>query len=149
MSVHETTLRGQAYTGYEPAVTILKPGKQKGTPVKQYVTVTLLAGLVLAGLTGTASAAADPPALPVQAVCSKATGDVGTHVHVRRTALLRKYNNTRGQVIATLKPGKRLHLFHKYWDNRGASMWVARAYVNGRFLCGYIYPDRIDYHHTW
>ncbi|WP_405782676.1 hypothetical protein [Streptomyces sp. NBC_00859] len=120
---------------------------------KSAVALIFSASAILGGIAsaGPASAGSTPPPFPVAADCGGGLGDVGTHVlTLKNNTVMRKYNNSTAQVVATLRKGKRLHLFYWEQNNNFKQVWAARAYTDsGKYVCGYVYPDYIAWNTHW
>ncbi|MBO2462135.1 hypothetical protein [Actinomadura violacea] len=101
-----------------------------------------------AGITGALPAHAGNA--PIPADCSGRSGEAHLHRFVRYNNVhMRKYNNVDAQWVATLSKGKRLHSFYPEVDTQGRRMWASRAYVHGKYVCGYVYASSILWNKSW
>lgn len=111
------------------------------------------AGIVLGGTVALAApASAGTPPYPAECRHNGVHGDAGGHRLVRYNHVSMRHNNAvKAHIFTYLAKGKRLHLFYLVTDDRPGThkMWASRAYVGGKYVCGYVYASSIDWNHTW
>jgi hypothetical protein len=82
--------------------------------------------------------------------CGGRAGDVNAHRYtLRDNTQMRRLNRYTSERVGVLAKNKKLHIFYKTTDENNSVMWASRAYTGGRYVCGYIYQDYIDWHRSW